>query len=306
MMVRKFLFIIFLLIIVQSMAQQQYVISQYMFNGLVVNPAYAGIHESWSFTMMTRSQWSGIPGAPTTHTFSAHGPITRNKESSAGLIFVKDEFGAISFNNVFGVYTYRISFDRGQQHLSMGLQGGFSNFHVELSREDLIDPDDPALNSDYNSTFPNFGTGIYYSDKKFYAGLSVPFIVNNRLNQNEQDLSRQVRHYYLTGGGIFMLNHDIKYKPSFMVRYLDGAAPDIDITNSFLLKDIIWTGITYRWSNSIDFILEIQFTDNLRFGYSYGLITSELSQVSTGSHELVINYRIKKQHPKVNHPRRFR
>ncbi|MEQ8626198.1 type IX secretion system membrane protein PorP/SprF [Ekhidna sp.] len=293
------------LLVGHSMGQQQYVISQYMFNGLVLNPAYAGTHESWSFTLMTRNQWRGIPGAPSTQTFTAHGSVTRNNESSAGLIVSSDAFGAISLSNIYGVYAYRMNFDRGRHHLSMGLQGGATLFNVDLSNANLIDPDDPVLNNDYSSTMANFGTGIFYNGPKLYAGLSVPFLLNNRLNQSEQDLSRQVRHYYLTGGGIFPIGHDVKYKPSFLLRYAGGLA-DIDINTSFLFRDVIWLGVTYRVKNSIDFILEIQFTDNLRFGYSYGLVTSELRQSTSGSHEVVLNYRIKRKHPRVNHPRRFR
>ena len=287
------------------MCQQQFVITQYMFNGLVLNPAYAGTHESWSFTVMNREQWSGIPGSPSTQTLTAHGGFTRNKESALGFILSNDAFGAINFTNVYAAYAYRINFGRSRHHLSMGLQGGVSLLNVDLSREDLIDPNDPVLNNDYNSRMPNFGTGIFYNGPKFYGGISVPFILNNRLNQSDQDLSRQVRHYYLTCGAILPLSHDIKYKPSFLVRYANGIS-DIDITTSFLFRDVIWLGVTYRVKNSVDFILELQFTDNFRFGYSYGLVTSELGQSTSGSHELVLNYRIKKQHPRVNHPRRFR
>ena len=302
----KLIFVVIaLLTFGQSMGQQQYVISQYMFNGLVLNPAYAGTHESWSFTLMTRDQWRGIPGAPSTQTFTAHGAITRSNESSVGLIISNDTYGAIALNNLYGVYAYRMSFDRGRHHLSMGLQGGASLFNVDLSQDDLIDPDDPVLNNDFSSIMANFGTGIFYNGPKAYAGVSVPFLLNNRLNQSEDDLSRQVRHYYLTGGAILPLSHDVKYKPSFLIRYADGIS-DIDLTTSFLFKDVIWLGVTYRVKNSTDFILEIQFTDNLRFGYSYGLVTSELGQSTSGSHEIVLNYRIKKQHPRVNHPRRFR
>ena len=298
--------IAFLFCLSKSPAQQQYVMTQYMFNGLVLNPAYAGTHESWSFSLMARQQWNGIYGAPQTQTFSVHGPVSRGEESSAGLIVSNDKFGAISLCNVYAAYAYRINFDRGRQHLSMGLQGGFSLFNVDLERDDLIDPNDPALNQNYSSNIPNFGTGIFYNGPKFYAGFSIPFLVNNRLNQTENDLSRQVRHYYLTGGGVFSLSQEVKYKPSFLIRYVDGLPSDIDITTSFLFKDIIWTGVTYRLKNSVDFILEVQFTDNFRLGYSYDLVTTELNTATRGSNELVLNYRIRKQHASINHPRKFR
>ena len=305
-MMKRFLIVFtFLSCLYSANAQQQYVITQYMFNGLVVNPAYAGMHESWSFTLMARQQWSGIYGAPKTQTFTAHGPLTKNEESSAGLVLSNDTYGAISLRNIYASYAYRINFDRGRQHLSMGLQGGVTLFDVNLGKDDLIDPQDPALNQNYSSSFPNFGTGIYYNAPKFYAGFSVPFLINNRLNQTENNLSKQVKHYYLTGGGVIKLGHDVQYKPSFLIRYVDGLPTDIDVTTSFLFKDVIWVGATYRIKNSIDFILEIQFTNNLRLGYSYDMVTTELNSATRGSNEIVLNYRIKKESSRVYNPRRF-
>lgn len=285
-------------------AQQQYIITQYMFNGLILNPAYAGSHESWSFTLMSRHQWAGIEGAPTTQSLAAHGPIN-NISSSMGLLLVNDQYGAIKLNNVYASYAYRVSFSK-DRHLSLGLQGGFSSFEVDLSRSHLIDHDDPAIFVDNTrSFFPNAGTGIYYSDPRLFVGFSVPFILNNRLNQSAQDLSRNSRHYYFNIGSTHKLNHSIKFKPSFLLRYVRGVPVDIDVNSSFVFNDVVWLGVTYRLGDSFDFIMEIQFTDNLRFGYSFDLTTSELSAVTSGSHEFVLNYRIKKKHHKVFHPRHF-
>lgn len=290
----------------EAQAQQQYIMTQYMFNGLALNPAYAGSHESWSATLMSRQQWTGIEGAPTTNSFTLHGPISKVKGASLGFLFVKDKFGAIELNNFYASSSYRISFDGGKQHLAFGLQGGFSTFNVDLSNAHLIDPDDPALNNKNMSSFlPNFGTGIYYHGKKVFAGISIPYILNNRLNQVNKDKSKQVRHYYITAGSIIVLNHNIKYKPSVLVRYVNKVPIDFDINSSFLFNDIIWLGVTYRLKDSFDFILELQFTDNLRFGYSFDLTTSELKNVTSGSHEFVLNYRFKKKHHKVFNPRHF-
>ncbi len=286
-------------------AQQHYIITQYMFNGLVLNPAYAGSHEAWSFTLMSRHQWSGIEDAPRTQSFSAHGPIDRYN-ISGGFLFVNDKFGAIELNNIYTTYAYRISSNGGKNHLSLGLQGGVSTFQVDLSNAYLINQSDPALYENNElSVFPNFGVGVYYSTKNVYAGLSIPYIVNNRLNQSSRDLSRQSRHYYFTAGSTHQLNHSVKFKPSLLVRYVDGVPIDVDLNSSLVFNEIIWLGVTYRWQDSFDFILELQVTDNLRFGYSFDLTTSELSAVTSGSHEFVINYRLKKNHHKVYHPRRF-
>lgn len=287
-------------------AQQHFIMTQYMFNGLALNPAYAGSHESWSATMMSRHQWTGIEGAPTTQSFAIHGPINRVDKASAGLLFVKDKFGAIELNNVYFSYAYRISFDRGKKHLALGLQGGFSTFNVDLSKSHLIDPDDPVFsNRDMDTFLPNFGVGIYYHGKHMYAGISLPYFNKNRLNQVNSDLNKQIRHYYLTFGSIHTLNHNVKFKPSILIRYVNQVPVDFDLNTSLVFNDVIWVGVTYRLNDSFDFIFEIQFTDNLRFGYSYDLTTSELSAVSSGSHELVLNYRFKRKHHRVYHPRHF-
>lgn len=277
-----------------------------MFNGLVLNPAYAGSHESWSATLMSRHQWTGIEGAPTTQTLSFHGPLNKANRASAGFLLVKDKFGAIELNNFYASYAYRISFDGGKQHLALGLQGGFSTFNVDFTNAHLIDLDDPAISGKNMSSFlPNSGVGIYYNGQKVYAGISLPYIFNNRLNQVDRDLSKQLKHYYLTMGGMIVLNHNLKYKPSVLIRYVNQLPIDFDINSSFLFNDIIWLGVTYRLKDSFDFILELQFTDNLRFGYSFDMTTSKLRAVASGSHEFVLNYRIKKKHHKIFHPRHF-
>lgn len=287
-------------------AQQQYIMTQYMFNGLALNPAYAGSHESWSLTLMERNQWTGIEGAPTTQSLAVHGPINRAKDGSLGLLLISDKFGAIELKNFYSSYAYRMSFNGGKQHLSMGLQVGFSTFNVDFSNAQLIDPDDPALNGEnLNSFLPNFGAGIYYNGQRFYAGLSLPYFVKNRLSQNDQDLSKQIRHYYLTLGSLIDLSHDLKFRPSLLVRYLNNVPMNIDLNASLIFNDIIWFGVTYRPQDSFGFLLELQFTDKLRFGYSFDLITSQLSAATAGSHEFVLNYRFKRKNNQIFHPRYF-
>lgn len=287
-------------------AQQQYIMTQYMFNGLALNPAYAGSHESWSLTLMERNQWTGIEGAPTTQSLALHGPINRSKDGAIGLLLINDKFGAIELKNFYSSYAYRMSFNGGKQHLSMGLQAGFSTFNVDFSNAQLIDPDDPALTGEnLNSFLPNFGAGIYYNGQRFYAGLSLPYFFKNRLSQNDQDLSKQIRHYYLTVGSLLDLSHDLKFRPSLLIRYLNNAPVSVDLNASLIFNDIIWFGITYRHQDSFAFLLELQFTDQFRFGYSFDLITSQLSTVTTGSHEFVLNYRFRRKKNHVFHPRHF-
>jgi len=300
---RIVLTILFVLILTKSVAQDQYIISQYMLNSFALNPAYAGSHQAWSFTLMSRYQLVGVEGAPRTNTFSAHGPIKNN--SSAGLLAVMDKYGPIELTNVYGTYSYRIPFDHDTKQLSVGFQTGFTYFNVDLSNKNLIDPDDPVFNDIKTSNYlPNFGFGVYYQGEKVYAGLSVPYFYNNSLNQIGSGISDRRKYCYLTAGGVIELIQSIKYKPSFLIRYVSNTTLDIDLNSSFVFNDVVWLGITYRVNNSFNFILELQITDNFRVGYAYDLIQSDLNKVSSGSNEFVLNYRIRRKN-KVFHPRYF-
>lgn len=286
-----------------SHAQQEVMFTQYMFNGLALNPAYAGSHEVVSMTAIGRQQWGGLNGAPSTQTFSVHSPIKSNRVG-VGLVLLRDQIGITEQYNATASYAYRIPMDRGK--LSMGLQAGMSNFREDY-RELGID-DDQVFNGGAVSYWqPNFGAGLYYYTDRFYAGFSVPQLLERTYDTYETSASqRLVRHYFVQGGYVFDLSEDLKLKPNVLIKAVEGAPVQLDLNANLLIMEVLWVGLSWRSFESVDALLQLQLTDRLQLGYSYDFATSsQLSSVNGGSHELSLNYRFTIGHKKSVSPRYF-
>jgi type IX secretion system PorP/SprF family membrane protein len=273
-----------LLTVIQATAQQQVMFTQYMFNGLAINPAYAGSHETLSMTAMAREQWTGIEGAPSTQTFSVHAPIKR-KKIALGLLLLNDQIGVTSQTGAYGSYAYKIDFD-DKGTLSMGLSAGFTYFNANFSQ---VSDTDGTFAADVSEFQPNVGLGFYYSTDRFFAGISTPQLLETTFDKSNQDSdSKLLRHYFATAGYVFDLNDFIKLKPHVLLKYVDGAPVEMDI------------------NDSIDAIIQLQATTNFQIGYAYDFITTTaLSRVNGGSHEIMLNYRFSFSKNKVVTPRYF-
>lgn len=284
-------------------AQQRIMFTQYMFNGLAVNPAYAGSQDALDLTLLAREQWMGIDGAPSTQTFSAHTPLPDTK-ASVGLLLTRDQVGVDTQTGVYGAYTYRIKLAKGS--LSAGLQGGFDFYRAGFSRVQVEDDDQHFVQDDAQAFLPNFGAGLYYRTKKFYAGFSVPYLLNNLYpNHQETSQARQYRHWFASAGYVLALNRDLKLKPNVLVKAVQGAPVEVDLNANLLIKETLWVGMSYRSFDALSWLVEFQFTPKLRAGYAYDMTVSPLRQVNNGSHELMLNYRLSFQKSKVITPRYF-
>ncbi len=290
----------------QMWGQQEAMFTQYMFNGLAINPAYAGSHESLSATLLFRDQWTGLPQAPSTQTFSIHSPV-KNAKIALGLQFIHDKLAIFEQYGVNGSYAYRIFTAKGT--LSLGLQFGFTSYQAKLS--DLVpqDPSDPVFQGNVRKTMPNFGAGVYYYTDRFYIGLSAPQLVTNSLSNDIVEIdadARQARHYFLTAGHVFDLSHNVKLKPNVLIKAVAGAPIQMDLNANVLFSDVLWLGLSWRSLSDIDALIELQLTDQLLMGYSYDFAsTTDLSRVNSGSHELMLNYRFRYAKNKVITPRYF-
>jgi type IX secretion system PorP/SprF family membrane protein len=297
---------LFILSLAPSWAQQEAMFTQYMFNGLAINPAYAGSHESLSATLLFRDQWTGLPGAPSTQTFSVHSPI-RNEKIALGLQFIHDKIAIFNQYGVNGSYAYRIFTDKGT--LSLGLQFGITSYNADLSSLTPPDPSDPVFQGDVNKVMPNFGAGIYYYTDRFYIGLSAPQLVTNSLSEDVIEIdgdARQDRHYFLTVGHMFELSHNVKLKPNILIKAVEGAPIQMDLNLNALFSDVLWLGVSWRSLSDFDALLALQLTDQLLLGYSYDFAhTTDLSRINSGSHELMLNYRFRYAKNKVITPRYF-
>ena len=299
---RIYLVSLMLICSIYVFGQQQAMFTQYMFNGLALNPAYAGSHESISMTALARVQWVGVDGAPNTQTFSAHTPVPGTQAAFGG-VFVRDEIGITTQNGFFLSYAYRIKVS-DQGTFSMGLQGGISNFDNNYSELGVID--DSPLSGNFSAWKPNFGTGVYFYNQRFYAGVSVPFLLNQELETSDSNNpSEQIRHYFATAGTVFPISPLVKLKPSILLKMVEGAPIEMDINANLILDETIWIGLSYRSGDSMDALLEFQVSPQFRVGYAYDWTLSDFNQVNSGSHELALNYRLVFPKYKMVTPRYF-
>lgn len=285
--------IILLLSSKELTAQQRPVYSQYMFNGLALNPAYAGSQKQLSATAVYRDQWVNFDGAPTTKTFSIHTGF-REKKVGVGLMVASEEIGVHKDLSLYGYYSYKIVMDKGV--LSMGLQAGFNNLQSDFSKLNLDDPSDIFLTTNLKKFNPNFGTGLFYSTSTAYIGASVPYIVNNKVvnttSDDKESLAREARYYFITAGKVFDLSHRLKLKPSTLLRVQEGAPFGMDVNANVIIDDIVNLGASYRSGDSMIFLFELKLNENFRFGYAYDYVTSDLGAYTNGSHEIMLNYSI--------------
>ncbi len=281
-----------------SFGQQKPVLSQYMFNGLVLNPAYAGRHEYSSFTTMYRDQWVNVPGAPKLTTITGQSGY-KGRRVGTGFMISEDKIGVHNNLAAYGSYSYSIEFPDGGKFL-MGLQGGVDILSSDWSKLILYDQNDVSFNGSEINYFPNFGTGVFYFTDDFYLGLSVPYILTSRKTKSD-DIFKDVRHsrnYYLTSGKVFDAGIKFKIKPSFLLRIENNMPLAIDLNVNFYYDEIIDLGFSYRQGDAVIGILGFQMNKFLKFSYAYDYITSKLNAYTKGSHELMLQYRINFNAPK--------
>ena len=282
-----------IMVVVPSWAQQKQVLSQYMFNGQVINPAYSGVHEKLSLTAIHRDQWVNLEGAPSTQTFTGNVGLQKNR-IGLGFLISNDKLGVHNDLSLYLSYSYKIHFRNGA--LSMGLQGGFSNLVSDFDRLNLKDPGLILLGKHSNFN-PNFGAGIFYYSDIAYVGLSVPFIMRNDLSDIDeinQSLitAKEYRYYYFTAGRLFDMSDRLQFKPSTLIRHQENAPLRFDLNANIIVDELFTLGASYRSGDAFVGLFELQLNENFRLGYAYDFTQSDLNQFSKGSHEIMLNYRV--------------
>jgi type IX secretion system PorP/SprF family membrane protein len=299
-MTRFFKLTLFMMLITGYCSAQQYpVFTQYFFNELVINPAFAGAHVQFSASAIYRNQWVNFPGAPRTFSVSAHTALMKNK-IGVGLLVNHDEIGSYGNDNIYASYAYKIHFQNST--LSMGLQAGVNLLGADYSKLNLKDPlDQDASFAPIRDFKPNFGAGLYYNKKNWFLGFSVPFILNNKLDDQgfESALAQVIerRYYMLRSGIVFPINRQgtVKMNPSFLLRSQEGQPLSLDINNAFIFYDIFSAGLAWRsgekFGDSFITFLDLKLTDKLHFSYSFDWTTSDINRFTSGSHEFMLNFR---------------
>ena len=264
-----------------------------MFDPLLINPAYAGNQVQLSATAIYRNQWVNLDGAPKTFTATAHTGF-RKKKVGVGFILSNDQIGIHNDVGLYGCYSYKISITR-KSTLAFGLQGGFNNLRSDYNKLTLKSLNDPNLAGVDTKMNPNFGAGLYFRQDNFYAGFSVPYILNNKVVGLESvgSIAKQRRYYYLIGGFTHKVSNRVKVVPSALIRIQDQAPISFDLNTIVVLYDAVGLGCSYRLEDAVVALFELQLNENFHVGYAYDITTSALRQYSNGTHELMINYRIK-------------
>lgn len=275
--------------VVDLHAQQDPHYTQYMYNMNVINPAYAGSKENLSIGMLYRKQWVEIEDAPTTATLSGHAPVGKNV--GLGLSVISDKIGPVEENNIYADFSYTLNLG-GEHKLAFGLKTGITLHNVALYSDiynSLPQPNDPAFSEDTNNSYLNMGAGFFYYTNKYYLALSVPNMIKSKhLDFNGREFGSETSHYFLTGGYVFDVSENIKFKPFFMLKSAFNAPSSLDLSTNFLFNQKFEAGVTYRLDDSFGAMVNYAITPNVKLGYAYDHIVSDLNVTTPSSHEIIL------------------
>jgi type IX secretion system PorP/SprF family membrane protein len=283
---KRFLGLAVLLTATITTAQQLPQFTQYVYNTMSVNPAYAGSRETLNATALHRNQWAGLEGNPTTSTLSVHAPL-RYSRVGVGLTYINDNLGDESTNYVYGNVSYTVPLSQ-KVNLSFGLNAGFTNYALNIP-----DINDPFFEANFSQWNPNFGAGVYLSSRMWYIGISSPRLLNTDLNKGEFAAIER-NSYYTIGGVVFDIAEGTKFKTTAIAKFTNGAPATYDITANFLFYDKFWIGASYRFNDAdnIGILTDYQVSNAFRVGYAYDLPTSDIKPYTGGTHEIILIYEL--------------
>ena len=294
--------------------------SQYMFNGLHINPGYAGYKGQPYIQSTYRSQWLDLPGAPETLTLTADFSANEGR-MGFGASILTDQMGPARTSSGLLTYAYRIR-TGDESFLGLGLSAGISEYFIDGSMFNPNDFDDPNIPAGKISLItPNMNTGVFFHTPRFYAGLSAYNLVGKKsLEEEAIALAYHHIHYYLTAGVLLPLSESVQFKPSFLLRSAAEGPSNLDVNGMFLFMERLWLGASYRSNlnlnsgdlpsnlskrNAVAFIAEIFATENLRLGYAYDHNTNVLNSYRNSSHEVSLGFYIAPKNIRMNNPRWF-
>ncbi len=300
-----------LLLAVTAQAQQDAGFSQYFFNQLYVNPAYAGSKDALVTTLVHRSQWVSMPGAPTTQSLTAHMPIARTR-AGIGLQVYNDKAGPLSNTSIQASYSYYVPM--GACRLAFGLAGSLHNMRVNWDDIDVDDNTDPSFLGNSYSWVPDASAGVYLYKDRFYAGLSTTHFLQSKLGLANADVDNPAkfyRTYYLTSGIVMKVNDKIDFRPSILVKAIQASPVTLDVNASFIFNKKFFAGAGLRTGKRIDIsgldnqiiaILEYQFNNSFRIGYSYDWYLNRSGKYNSGTHEIMLGFNVNLSKTKMSSP----
>lgn len=288
---------------VLSYAQQDAQYTQYMYNTININPAYAGSRGALSMFALYRTQWVGLDGAPVTSTVSMNTPLN-NSNLGLGVSLINDKLGPTTENAISADLSYTVNTSDSWK-LSFGIKATADLFDLDATKLNPVDAADPNLQN-YSKFSPNIGAGIYWHSENAYIGFSIPnFIETKRYDDNEIAIFKEKIHYYLIGGLVFDLSDTVKFKPAFLTKLVEGAPLQVDISGNFMFNNKFMVGVAYRWSAALSAMVGFQVSEGLYIGYGYDRETTNLVNYNSGSHEIFVRYEIFKNNDRITTPRFF-
>jgi type IX secretion system PorP/SprF family membrane protein len=286
-------------------AQQDPQFTQYMYNTVAINPAYAGSRGMLSIFGIHRAQWIGLEGAPTTTGTSIHTPLNDSR-IGLGVSMLQDAIGPSNKQTLSADFSYTISTSENYK-LSFGLKGTASLFSIDYTKLNRFDINDPRFQNNISNQFsPNIGAGLYLHSKQFYAGISVPFMLqSNEFNDINSQVTHESLHYYFMSGYVFEISESTKFKPAFLVKAVEGAPLQVDLSANFMLNNKFVLGGAWRWEAAMSGLAGFQVNDNWFIGYTYDADSTKLANYNSGSHELFMRYEFIGKKEKIVSPRFF-
>lgn len=309
-MIKNIKILILLLASGLSYAQQDSQFTQYMYNTVSINPAYAGSRETFTVFALHRSQWIGLDGAPQTNNISINTSLGESN-FGIGVSIINDKIGITDENNLAIDFSYAIETSENYK-LSFGLKGSGNLLNVDFNKLNQSDSNDSNLKTNIENKFmPNIGVGLYLYSDNTYLGFSVPNVLEtkhfniDKTSGSINPLAKQDIEYYLTAGHVFDFNRNLKFKPSILVKGVQGAPVSIDLSSNFIINEKFVTGVSYRLNTAFSAMVGIQTSQSWFIGYSYDMDTTGLSKYNSGSHELFLRYELFKRISKLLSPRIF-
>lgn len=308
-MKRKLIGLVLMLLSGLIHAQQDAQFTQYMYNTININPAYAGSRGVMSIFGLHRTQWVGLDGAPVTNTASINTPIGSN--IGLGLSFINDKIGPSDENNIAVDFSYTIPVSEAYK-LAFGLKGTANLLNIDFKKLNQYDQNDYEFDVNVDHQFsPNIGVGFYLYSNNTYVGLSAPNLLETKHfdryanTDSNSHVAKENIHYNLIAGHVFDLSSNVKFKPSLLTKLVQGAPLQVDVSGNFLINEKFVAGVAYRWSAALSGMVGFQVNDSWFIGYGYDLETTRLSNYNSGSHEIFLRYELFKKYDKIISPRFF-
>ena len=290
-------------------AQQDAQYTNYMYNTMNINPAYAGSRGTMSVFGLHRTQWVGLEGAPTTNTFAIHAPF-RDSNVGLGLSILNDAIGPSDETTISADFSYTIETSYTYK-LAFGIRATAHLLNVDFTKLNIYDPNDVLAQYNIDNRFsPNFGVGAYWYSDNTYFGLSIPNMLETKhfdkgqAQYNATSVANERMHYHFIAGKVFDINSDIQFKPAFLAKIVEGAPLQLDLSANFLFQEKFTLGVAYRWDAAMSALAGFQVNDNWFIGYGYDMEVTKLANYNSGSHELFLRYEFSRK-KQVASPRFF-